>query len=119
MKKEKVPLSSEIISNDGFMFECCSQRNKDKVDIKVIEDYLEDCALGDCYYFEQYHIYLLLEEYKDLKKQLEQKENIIKEAKEYIYKNKEGTDYSGDRIIYLDEEQIKELLEILQGDGNV
>lgn len=90
MKKEKVPVSSEIISNDGFLFECCCQRNKDKVDIKVIEDYLEDCALSDCYYFEQYHIYLLLEEYKDLKKQLEQKENIIKEVRELADKYEMG-----------------------------
>ena len=45
--------------------------------------------------------------------EIENLKSIIKEARECICKNKEGTDYSGDRIIYLDEEQIKELLEIL------
>jgi len=52
------------------------------------------------------------------RKEIDRLNNIMKEARKYIYKNKEGTDYSGDRIIYLDEEQIEELLKILGDDEN-
>ena len=61
------------------------------------------------------YVICLAKSYEKLEDENRHLKSIIKKAKEYIYKNKEGTDYSGDRIIYLDEEQIKELLEILQG----
>ena len=48
-----------------------------KVDLKEIEDYLEECAISENFLYPQYQITLLIQEYKNL-------HSIIKEVREYI-----------------------------------
>lgn len=51
-------------------------------------------------------------------KEIQHLKSIIKEAREYIYENKEATDYSGDRFIYLDEDDIENIFKILDKENN-
>lgn len=64
------------------------------LDIKVIKEYLEDCAISDNFHYEQYQIELLLNAYDKKNKEIKRLNNTInklqkswrEEIKQEIYR---------------------------------